>query len=195
MKKLLKCSLYLLFVLCFVNTCIYHSITHMNNDELEWITNRHEGEKMYFKSQYGDIDTLTILEVCFYNNLNPINWGYYNTCSREYTAHAQVRYGFKNRKDGGIMEIWKLSNDKAICFSSVLLDSNWLNEVQLKTTCLKINGAIINDIMLFGTATTNKWTKNSLVSYAWSKTYGLVQYTFHDGTTFTRVDTENEAKE
>lgn len=37
----------------------------MNNDELEWITNRHEGEKMYFKSQYGDIDTLTILEVCF----------------------------------------------------------------------------------------------------------------------------------
>lgn len=93
------------------------------------------------------------------------------------------------------MEIWKLSNGKAICFSSVLLDSNWLNEVQLKTTCLKINGAIINDIMLFETATTNKWTKNSLVSYAWSKTYGLVQYTFHDGTTFTRVDTENEAKE
>lgn len=112
-----------------------------------------------------------------------------DTINKEYTAHAQVRYGFKNRRDGGIMEIWKLYNDKPICFSSVFLDSNWLNEVQLKTSCLKINGVIINDIILF--RTTNKNTNNLLVSYAWSKKYGLVQYTFQDGTIFTRIDIEN----
>lgn len=87
------------------------------------------------------------------------------------------------------LEIWKLFNDKSICFSSVLLDSSWLNEVQLKTLCLKINGVRINDIMLF--RTTDKNTTNSLVSYAWSKKYGLVQYTFQDGTTFTRIDIGN----
>jgi len=59
----------------------------------------------------------------------------------------------------------------------------------LKTLCLKINGVRINDIMLF--RTTDKNTTNSLVSYAWSKKYGLVQYTFQDGTTFTRIDIGN----
>ena len=42
---------------------------------------------------------------------------------KEYTAHGHVRYGFMNRRDGGILEIWKLFNDKSICFSSVLLDT------------------------------------------------------------------------
>ena len=189
MKKMLKWSFCILSIVCFVNTCVYHRITHMSDDELEWIANRYEGERMLFKSQYADIDTLTVLEVCICNNLNPINWGHYNTSNKEYIAHAQVRYGFKNRRDGGIMEIWKLFNDKPICFSSVLLDSNWLNEVQLKTSCIKINGVMINDIMLF--QTTNKYTNNLPVSYAWSKKYGLVQYTFQDGTTFTRIDIDN----
>ena len=40
--------------------------------------------------------------------------------------------------------------------------------------------------------TTNKYTDNSLVSYAWSKKHGLVQYTFQDGTVFTRIDMENQ---
>lgn len=192
MKKILKWSLCILFIVCFVNTCVYHRITHMSDDELEWVANRHEGERMYFKSQYADIDTLTILEVCIHNSLNPINWGYYNTSDKEYIAHAQVRYGFKNRIDGGILEVWKHFNGKPICFSSVLSDSKWLDEVQLKTSCLRINGVTINDIMLFETTSTNNYTDNSLVSYAWSKKHGLVQYTFQDGTVFTRIDMGNQ---
>ena len=50
MRKMLKWSLCILFIICFVNTCVYHRITHMSDDELEWIANRHEGERMYFKS-------------------------------------------------------------------------------------------------------------------------------------------------
>ena len=83
MKKMLKWSLCILFIICFVNTCVYHRITHMSDDELEWIANRYEGEMMLFKSQYADIDTLTVLEVCICNNLNPINWGHYNTSNKE----------------------------------------------------------------------------------------------------------------
>lgn len=33
----------------------------------------------------------------------------------------------------------------------------------------------------------NDSPENSIISYAWSKKYGLVQYTFKDGTVFTRV--------
>lgn len=32
---------------------------------------------------------------------------------------------------------------------------------------------------------------NPIASYAWSKKYGLVQYTFKDGTSFTRIDIGN----
>ena len=191
MKHLLKWFLYILLFLCLVNTCVYHRITHMSDDELGWITNRHEGERMYFKSQYADTDTLTILEVYIHNNLDPINWGYFNTSNKEYIAFAHVRYGFKSRRNGGIMEITKEFNGKPICFSSVLLDSNWLNNVPLKTSSLKINGVTINDIMLFRATATNKGAHNSLVSYAWSKKYGLLQYTFQDGTIYTRISIGN----
>ena len=191
MKRLFIWVLCILFIVCFVNTCVYHRITHMSDDELEWIANRHKDERMYFKSQYADIDTLTILEVSIHNNLDPINWGYFNTNSKEYTAYAQVRYGFKNRRNGGIMEIVKEFNGKPICFSSVLLGSNWLHNVPLKTSTLKINGASINDIMLFKNNATNTDTTDSLVNYAWSKRHGLLQYTFKDGTTFTRTDIGN----
>lgn len=191
MKHLLKWLLCILFIIWLINTCVYHRITHMSDDELEWITNRYKGERMYFKSQYANIDTVTIMEICIRNNLDPINWGYFNTSTKEYIASAYVRYGFKNRKNGGTMEITKEYDDKPICFSSVLLESNWLNDVPLKTSSLKINGVTINDIMLFKATATNKDANNPLVSYAWSRKYGLLQYTFQDGTTFIRMGAGN----
>lgn len=187
MKRLLKLSCYTLLLLCFLNTCVYHRMTHMFGDELEWVSNREEGEVMYFKSQNDIIDTLTILEVSIHNYFDPINWGYFNTCNKEYIAHADVRYGFKNRRDGGIMEIRKMFNGKPICFSSVLLESNWLDDVPLKISKLTINGVTFNDIMLFEDTADNKDASNPIVSYAWSKRYGLVQYMFQDGTTFSRI--------
>lgn len=33
----------------------------------------------------------------------------------------------------------------------------------------------------------NDLPENPVMSYAWSKKYGLVQYTFKDGTVFTRI--------
>ncbi|MDY5632602.1 MAG: hypothetical protein SPF56_08975 [Bacteroidaceae bacterium] len=191
MKRLIKWSLCFLSVVCFIRTCVYHKITHITDEELEWVTNRHEDEVQYFKSQYGELDTLVILEVWIRNNLDPINWGYFNTSNKEYTASAQVRYGFKNRRNGGIMEIEKEFCGKPIYFSSVLLASNWLNKVPLKTSNLKINGIILSDIILFENIATDKGTTNPLVNYAWSKKYGLVQYKFQDGTSFTRIDIGN----
>lgn len=89
------------------------------------------------------------------------------------------------------METRKEFNRKPICFSSVLFESDWLNSEPFKVSSLKINGDTIYDIMLFETDTTNKQTCNSLVSYAWSKKHGLLQYTFQDGTTFTRMNIGN----
>lgn len=189
MKRIFKWLLFILLLGGFINSCIYHRITHMNDEELEWVTNRKKGEKMYFKSPNAIIDTLTILEVYFHNDLNPINWGYFNTSGKEYIATAQVRYGFNNGKKGGILKIVKRFNDKPICFSSVLSEV-FLHDVPLRLTSLHINGITINDYFENSSikSTNKKDSANPIIRYAWSKKYGLVQYTFQDGTIFSRID-------
>lgn len=190
MKLLLKWILSILFIIGFLYSCVYHKITHMNDEELEWITNREIGEIMYFKSPNGVIDTLTILEVDIQNNLNPINWSYFNTSCKEYIATAHIRYSFSNRNTGGLFYIKKQFNDMPICFSSVLFEG-WSYDVPLKLTSLKVDNITMSDIIFFENGNPEAIKRNDsnfIISYAWSKKYGLVQYTFQDGTTFSRTD-------
>ena len=182
MKKLLKGVSLILLLLFFFHSCVYHYITHMNDEELAWVTNRHEGEIMYFKSQTGILDNITIKEVTIHNSLNPINWGYFNTSNKDYIASADVRYILGSNR-GGILHIEKRSKDRPIYFSSVLIEG-WVYDIPLNTTSLQINDMIMNDIMFFE----NEKSDSSVIkSYSWSKKYGLVQYSFQDGTVFSRL--------
>ena len=190
MKRLLKKLIWIPIVFFLLYSCVYHRKTHMTKDELEWVTNRHEGEIMYFKSQFGDIDTLTIWNISIHNSLVPINWNFLNSRDEEYIAYAEVRYHINN-DIGGLIHIKKRFNERTICFSSMLLDRSdgWLHDVPLKTSSLRMDSITMNDIMLFNNIE-YKYSKNdsnALRNYAWSKKYGLVQYTFKNGTTFSRI--------
>lgn len=180
-------------IFTFLYTCKYDEMTHMSDYEVEWVTNRHEGEIMYLKSQDGVVDTVTILKVYVDNLLDPINWGYFNTSSRVYIASAGVRYSI-NHERGGILQTYQRSNSRPICFSSVLDVDEWLYNIPLNTTSLRISGITMNDIMFFDISKSeavNRKDSNVIISYSWSKKYGLVQYTLKDGTVFSRV-LENE---
>lgn len=181
------------FIGWLLYSCVYHRITHMNEDEMGWVANRHEGEIMYFQSPNGAIDTIEVWEITIHNSLNPINWGYFNTSNKEHIATADVRYSV-NSNDGGIFHIKKQFKDSPVCFSSVLIDG-WLYDVPLNTTCLRVDGITLNDIMVFdnrNSESLNRNDANSIMSYAWSKKYGLVQYTFQDGTVFSRMGINRE---
>lgn len=182
MKRLIKWVSPILLLLIFSHSCIYHNLTHMNEEELEWVTNRYEGEIFYFKSQTGIMDTVTIKEITIHNSLNPINWGYFNTSNKDYIATADVRY-FLSSNAGGIMHIEKRSKDKPISFSTVLIEG-WTYDIPLNTTSSQIDGITINDIMIFEN---EKSDSNVIKNYFWSKRYGLVQYSFQDGTVFSRI--------
>ena len=186
MKRLLKLYGVILIIGILHYSCVYHQITHMDDEELEWVTNRHEGEIMYFKSQNGIFDTVTINEITIHNSLSPINWGYFNTNSKVYIATAEVRYSFSNSNRGGVLSIVKGVKNRPICFSSVL-KGGWLYDIPLNTTSLQIDDIIINDIMYFENG---KSDSSVIKSYSWSKRYGLVQYAFQDGTIFSRVAKE-----
>lgn len=193
MIRIFKWLFPIFFIEWLLYSCVYHRITHMNEDEMGWVANRHEGEIMYFQSPNGAIDTIAIREITIHNSLNPINWGYFNTSNKEYIATADVRYSV-NSNDGGVFHIKKQFKDSTICFSSVLIDG-WLYDVPLNTTCLRVDGITLNDIMVFdnrNSESINRNDANSIMNYAWSKKYGLVQYTFQDGTVFSRIGINRE---
>ena len=184
MRHLLKLVGAIFIIVVLPYSCVYHQITHLNDEELEWVTNRYEGEILYFKAQNGLSDTVTIKEIMIQNSLDPINWGYFNTGSEDYIAFAYVRYSVSyNENKGGILQIEKRSKDGPICFSSVLIEG-WVYDIPLDTTSLQIDGININDIMFFEN---EKSDSNVVKSYSWSKKYGLVQYSLQDGTIFSRI--------
>ena len=163
----------------------------MSKEELEWITNRHEGEVMYFKNAEGKQDTVIIFKIEVYNSLNPFNMTYFNTSKTEYIAGGCIDYYF-SRATGceGTFYIAKTHNNTPRCCSGGLL-GRWSRRIPLKLTTLKINNVTINDILFFDEKNTEQISNynqsNPIKSYAWSKKYGLVQYSFQDGTTFSRV--------
>ncbi len=191
MKKLLKGVSLILLLLFFFHSCVYHYITHMNDEELAWVTNRHEGEFMYFQSENGAKDTVIICKIEISNSLSPFNMTYFNTSNTEYIAGGCIDFRF-NRTTGceGTLYVQKLHNNKPVCFSGGLL-GRWSSRTPLKLTKLKINNVTFNDVLFFDEKNTEQITNsdqvNPIKSYAWSKKYGLVQYSFQDGTVFSRI--------
>ena len=191
MGKLLKKLFYALLICGFLYSCVYHRITHLSSDELEWITNRKVGEIMYFKSQFDEVDTVEIYTIDIQNSLSPLNCAYFNTSQHEYIAHASVFYTSKNKNDMyGDLFIKKPFNGKPIVFSGGLFMKE-SDAIPLKLSKLRIRNTTLEDVMLFDNSNlkplNNDLPENPVMSYAWSKKYGLVQYTFQDGTVFTRV--------
>ena len=190
MKKVLSAlpKMGLLVFVLFI--FIYHKITHMDKNDLEWTKNRYVDEMFIFKSQDGVLDTAIVTNVEIYNSINPINTNY--NASDEYIACASVDYKLVNRKDSieGWFYIMKKDNKKPVNIS-VHLGSRYAFYLEQKLTCMKVEGTDIDDVMLFDDSNSelkeNAILDDSFKSFAWSRKYGLVQYTFIDGTIFTRV--------
>ena len=93
----------------------------------------------------------------------------------------------------GTLYVQKSYNNKPVSFSGGLL-GRWSRLTPLKLTTLEINNVTFNDILFFDEKDTEQITSidqvNPIKSFAWSKKYGLVQYSFKDGTVFSRVSKE-----
>lgn len=196
MKRKFIYLLYILIVVGTLQSCIkYERLTHLSESDLEWVTNRHIGEVMYFQSQNGNRDTIEVWNITIQNSTDPINWTYLQTGGTEYIANACVELVI-NHYTGvkGNFYIKKKSNDEPIYFSTGFFMRWTQNDMPLSTINMKIRNIIMDDIMFFDDSLlgpVNEYSpSNPIVSFAWSKQYGLVQYTFQDGTEFNRIDLE-----
>ena len=217
MRRYCKFLLWGLFIIPLFRMCLYHKITHMSDEELEWATNCHEGELLYFQSSKGEYDTIQISKIEIWNSLSPINKNYYQLGNADYMAGACIRFISKQysivpnnvinlsnifgeeTESGNLLcpeylSIVKESNFRPICFHATFLGRRVQDNVPLKTICMQVGGMVVDDILFFDENTLESLNKgnppNPIASFAWSKKYGLVQYTFEDGTVFTRTDLE-----
>lgn len=186
------------FVLCNVLLCgcipsgRYTHMTHLSDEELEWITNRYIGEIMYFQSQYGTMDSISITNIRIRNSTDSVCRNFYTTGSGEYNASAGVDFSIRDSKGDDCFYIYRQFGDDELCFGEEML-SRWTPAPHPMDTCLQICGVVIDDIVFFEekymeTFRCQKQPPIPIISLAWSKKYGLVQYTFQDGTVFNRID-------
>lgn len=196
MKRIYIYILFSLFAGLITQSCIikkYEQLTHLTEEELEWITNRHVGEVMYFQTQKGKKDTVKVWNIIIQNSTNPINWVYYQIGGTEYIANACVEL-IINHNSGvnGNFYIKKKSNEEPIYFSTGFFMRWTHDDVPLKTISMQIGDVTMEDIMFFDENTLgpiNEYNpSNPITSLAWSKRYGLVQYSFQDGTICNRIN-------
>lgn len=101
MKRIINILFWTALILFFIYRHIYHKITHMNSDDLEWVTNRHVGEFMVFESETGITDTVKIWDIRIHNCISPYNMNI-DYWVDEYIARASIDYLFtgSNSIDG-----------------------------------------------------------------------------------------------
>lgn len=90
LKNILLCTI---FFAIFYHSCMYHSMTHMDSTDMEWATNREIGEMMFFKSQFGDYDTVDVWDIEVRNSLNPFHFNIDTGC-KSYMASCDIYYNF-----------------------------------------------------------------------------------------------------
>lgn len=112
MKRIINLLFWTALILFFIYRHIYHKITHMNSDDLEWVTNRYIGEIMVFESETGIIDTVKIWDIHIHNCISPYNMNI-DYWVDEYIARASIDYLFtgSNSIDGYFYIIKENNNE------------------------------------------------------------------------------------
>lgn len=188
------------FILCSVLLCScipsgkYKYMTHLSDEELEWITNRYVGEVMYFQSQDGTMDSITITNIRIHNSTDSVCRNYHTTGSGVYNANAGVDFSIRDSKGDDCFYIHKEYGDDQLRFGEEML-ARWTPGSHPADTCMQFCGIVMDDIVFFEEKYMHTFLNMEqppvpVSSLAWSKQYGLVQYSFQDGTVFNRIEIE-----
>lgn len=177
----------------------YTHITHMNTEDLAWAKNRYTGEIFYFQDENRRLDKVSITTIDIYNSLNPINneaaWSSYHA----FISIDYILFRHQGDQIDGCIIMKKEKNFESLYFLGGfdhLYCGNYYRPVRLDFTRMKIGERVLTDCVIFNAENSTLFdsldvlSENLIVSYAWSKQYGLVQYSFRDGTVFNRIDLE-----
>lgn len=190
-KMALLVTCLVIFYVIIIITDALSAISSFSKDELRLISNHHCNELMKFKSQNGDIDSVSITEVYVKNYnfldireaiiLKPLH----STVSiyLDYYHNGNIAFGvFSFTKIQEKIYLQSEFNERCTGFLNINFPKNGISKQTVK------------DIITIDESNSNMCTdsdptkKNYIVSYTWSLKHGLVKYVYKDGTTYTRID-------
>lgn len=187
-----------LFIVLAFQSCIYNKVTHLSDEDLEWIDTYDVGDTILFVSNHGNTDIMIIAEKFLYNEKCPfyISEGSGPNYEANMGYDYIIRHGGINI-DGGILFRKNIADSLELIFDfgkrflrfdnnnicGPLQISQYQHNNKLYYYC------IVADTVNSGYS--DYWVnkiKNKVVKFVWSKEHGLIYYKFEDGEEFFRED-------
>lgn len=171
--------------------CVYHKITHMEKGDLAWMESYHAGDTVMFSN--GSLtDTLIVRGIKVHNSLNPINTNF--NASSVYEAVAYLDYDIIH--DNDTMEGWfsirKEEQGQPVYLNFSLCDRYALKGIKPRFKNFIINQSSYDDCIVIDKSNSSLGKYQSktcgVKSLIWSKSRGLLQYSFSNGDKYVRKD-------
>ncbi|WP_295732492.1 hypothetical protein [uncultured Muribaculum sp.] len=157
-------------------------MTHLSDEDMEWINVYGNGEYVLFVSNVGNTDTLSIKEIILFNSKNPF-----------YFSEAG---GSTYRANGGYRFILHHNIEKfhGLAFFEKELDDSLYFSLTLGKSYLKYpmntydREILVMDSINIAYSEYGYDIPNKVKEGVWSKEHGLIYYKFEDGEEFFRQD-------
>lgn len=190
MKSILKYLLGAIIIVFLFDNIIYHKITHLDKTDMQWVNNRNIWDSAVFVSDNGDMDTLLINCFELQNSMCPFK---FNPNVQELIAFADIQYIVRH-DNNNITGIFRIS--KAHIFQppliDIYLDGRGTSDLKCTLKSVKLYKGTLNDCIVLDDQNShvskNEMFKYDITSFVWSKSLGLVQFSFKDGATYTLAD-------
>lgn len=201
----LRLSLAIVFMSMLHQSCVYEKMTHLTEDEMEWVNAINIGDSFLFVSNYGHTDTLYITDKLIENSNSPIH-GFNRRLFDTYEAFAKYQFDLrkqlKNKRDydSGSFTILKVEDARRLGFAT-----DFQRRYSLYNLHIDIYNNLFDELILFKDIDPNiqnylvvddnnsKYSRyddnleNKIIKYIFNQQYGLIYYKYENGEEFTRV--------
>lgn len=165
-------------------SCQYNSTKLLNKDELKWLEVYSGKETLLYRSSMHEMDTIVISKKVD-NKPRTLGFYYYTDFYGGAEFQCNIRHNGKNIP----LSFFMIKNFDDSTKLSIRMNNSFVSGILPKkiTDEIEIDGMIYDDIIVIKDTS---WCESSKSPYncihmVWSKSKGLIQYTYCNGETFT----------
>ena len=176
-----------MITISLLSSCVYTKMTHLNEDDLEWMSSYEKGDFAIFESK-NNMDTVIITDKDIHNSLDPFMQ---NEGSNEYIAggNFELQLRHQGKIHTGYFSISKEKRKGPVRIKGQLCERYGLGynnqALPLKYSKVIIAGRILKDCMVIDKSNSDIGgdVKDSIgvKNFVWSKSKGLVKYELNNG--------------
>lgn len=205
-KRQVTLSMMVVIMSILQQSCVYEKMTHLTEDDMEWVNGFNKGDSFLFVSNYGHIDTLYITDKRTENSKSPFH-GIRRNLFDDYEAFARYEFEIKKQQKNfrdnihGSLTIVRHVDDDRLGYSTDfdkryskynyhidIYDNNFKEFDLFKEYDPDIQDYLIIDDNNSMYSIYDKNIDNKIMKYIFNTKYGLIYYSYENGEEFYRKD-------